>query len=97
VRSRLFHSIIGVAIAVAPSGCDDASELVPRTADAVVENDTAVAETRADTTEPIDTADAADTADTSDTADTADTADTNDTYTDAPTDADANDGWKPTK
>ena len=105
MRTRLFHSIVGVAIALAPSGCENA-ELSPRAVDASVDevgSDTAVVDSgvvesavidsevvdSAETTEPADTADAADAA--------ADTADTADTHSDAPTDADASDGWPPTK
>jgi hypothetical protein len=90
---------VGVAIAVAPSGCDEGNELVPRTIDAMVEDASADTTVVVDTfTEPETSSDTfVDTSvDTSDTADTALDAGL-DTYSDTPTDADASDGWPPTK
>jgi len=96
VRSRLFHSIVGVAIAVVPSGCSE-HELVARPVSVVADSAATEPDTSVDTTP--NESDAADTAlETEVPEDSADTSDAgSETFSDAPTDADANDGWAPTK
>ncbi len=104
MRSRLFHSIVGVAIAVVPSGCSE-HELVARPVSVVADSAAPDTENEPDTsgdTNPLES-DAADTALETEARDTqpetsADTSDAgSETFSDAPTDADASDGWAPTK
>jgi hypothetical protein len=101
VRTRLFHAVVGVAVAVVPAcssgeaphdGADALTDAVIETSrveDAAV--DTSI-DTSTDTILPDTTDGASDSG-----ADTgiADVADTH--FTDAPTDADADTGWNPTK
>jgi len=96
MATRLFHTVIGVTLSLAGASCSAGDENVPQQAatedstatDTAVAEDTAITEVSTEATASVPD---------SRVAEAGDAVVPADVFTDAPTDADAETGWHPTK